>query len=317
MQCRNILVQLGISTAVLVIFLFVQNGYENSIRKSLKFMQIQVNQFQEAINSNDKVDQPPKVDIELQKQDKVPNENLPSRSKSNFNPPQIFHEWHNCIMPNLTNYREENPTNNDWIWKNLPKVMQQCQGILMNDTIKVDDFRNNDETKRHILPLNEDELTTIITLGVGRDTVAEENLLKALKGPSKFYGADPIYEINAEKYNKFGTFFNFGIGAESGMFNLSVLIGRDYAIRLLPTISLVHFVKDILKINFIDDIWIDNEGAEYNLFPYFLKDGELDRNNITVCQCNLEAHSPNNEMKRKFHEFIFQTLNDKRYALLL
>ena len=32
--------------------------------------------------------------------------------------------------------------------------MQQCQSILMTDTIKVDDFRNYDEEKRHILPLN-------------------------------------------------------------------------------------------------------------------------------------------------------------------
>ena len=54
MQRRNILVLLGIFIAVLVIFLFVQNEYENSAQISQKLMQIRVNQFQEAINSNDK-----------------------------------------------------------------------------------------------------------------------------------------------------------------------------------------------------------------------------------------------------------------------
>ena len=53
-----------------------------------------------------------------------------------------------------------------------------------------------------------------------------------MKGPSKFYGADPIYEINAEKYNKFGTFFNLGIGAEAGLFNLSVLVGSEFSKNL-------------------------------------------------------------------------------------
>lgn len=54
MQVKTILTQLGLSTAVIVIFLFLQNGYESSIRKSQGFLQQQFNQLQDTINSNNK-----------------------------------------------------------------------------------------------------------------------------------------------------------------------------------------------------------------------------------------------------------------------
>ncbi|PAV76222.1 hypothetical protein WR25_17563 [Diploscapter pachys] len=367
-------------------------------------------------------------------------------------------------MKNITNRREENPENNHWIWKNLWKSMKECQPIIMDSTLNIGGYSNGDETKRHVLPLNDDDLSIIITLGIGHDTAAEEKLLKALKGPSKFYGADPVYEINAQKYNKFGTFFNFGVGAGSGMFNLSVLVDRNfdrifekksqswvqnefdqwhdcitknlsihrgdpdklwwwikiaivkcenllesflhiqdyansdetkrhitplnkdssvivtlgighdtaseqkllaalnwthtdfygcdpmyevnadlyrkfgtffnfaigahggvfnlsvmdkdgrYTTKIVPAVEFVYFLKEILKINFYDNIWIDNEKAEYPMLEYFFKGGQLDQNDITVCQWNVEIHSPEAAEKKQIHDFIFRMLDERRYA---
>ncbi|PAV87965.1 hypothetical protein WR25_20249 [Diploscapter pachys] len=259
--------------------------------------------------------------------------------------------------------------------------------------------------------MQDDDLSIIITLGIGHDTAAEEKLLKALKGPSKFYGADPVYEINAQKYNKFGTFFNFGVGAGSGMFNLSVLVDRnfdrifekksqswvqeefdlwhdcisknlsihrgdpdklwwwikiaivkcenllesflhvqDYAngdetkrhitplnkdssvivtlgighdtaseqklLAVRVFISLTCFEKSFTKMQFLtlqyvsvvyDNIWIDNEKAEYPMLEYFFKGGQLDQNDITI-------HSPEAAEKKQIHDFIFRMLDERRYA---
>ena len=50
---------------------------------------------------------------------------------------------------------------------------------------------------------------------------------KDLHNESKFYGADPVYEQNAELYRKIGTFFNFGLDAETGLYEESILDGRE------------------------------------------------------------------------------------------
>ena len=39
----------------------------------------------------------------------------------------------------------------------------------------------------------------------------------------------------------------------------------------------------------IDNLWIDAEGAEYELFEIFEKNGVLDQNDIVVCQANMEV----------------------------
>lgn len=54
MQAKTLLTQLSISTAVIVIFLFLQNGYEKSLRTSQEFLQQQFNQLQDTIDSNNK-----------------------------------------------------------------------------------------------------------------------------------------------------------------------------------------------------------------------------------------------------------------------
>ncbi|KIH63381.1 hypothetical protein ANCDUO_06317 [Ancylostoma duodenale] len=87
------------------------------------------------------------------------------------------------------------------------------------------------------------------------------SIAKVLPEGSKFYGADPIREVNEELYTKFGSYFPFAVGGKSKVSKASVLV--------------------------YDDVWIDAEGAEYELFPYFYRGGQLDQNGLTLCQFNM------------------------------
>ncbi|RCN35546.1 hypothetical protein ANCCAN_18585 [Ancylostoma caninum] len=63
--------------------------------------------------------------------------------------------------------------------------------------------------------LCKDEPSTVVTLGVGLDVLAELKLKKMLPKGSKFYGADPIYDGNDELYARVGKFFPLAVGNET------------------------------------------------------------------------------------------------------
>ncbi|VDO23836.1 unnamed protein product, partial [Haemonchus placei] len=171
----------------------------------------------------------------------------------------------------------------------------------------------------------------IVTLGIGQDTAAEKALIKVrfqeteLPRDSLFYGADPMQEINEELYSKFGTYFPIAVGSESKIFKANVLInGKPYSYvdRNVIHIELIYFLTQlVLFLRFLrftivyDDIWIDAEGAEYEMFPYFYRGGALDQNGITLCQFNLEIHQPSDAKKEMFQKFILQLLRDNRYGV--
>lgn len=64
----------------------------------------------------------------------------------------------------------------------------------------------------------------------------------------------------------------------------------DYGKQVVVHIDFAYFLKEIIKESFIDDAWIDNEYAEYAMMHYFYRDGILDKNNITICQFNMEVN---------------------------
>ncbi|VDM57875.1 unnamed protein product [Angiostrongylus costaricensis] len=219
-----------------------------------------------------------------------------------------FSEWKNCIMNNISIYEYDVRG----LWSHLWKGVRHCEKLPFMDALAIESFSNSDEAKRHI-PSLQNEPSIIVTLGIGHDTAAEEALLKVLPMDSKFYGADPIHEINEELYMKFGKFFPFAVGGKSEVSRASVLANGSYVDRDVVHIEFVHFLS-LLRHKVYDDIWIDAEGAEYELFPYFYRGGELDRNGITVCQFNIEVHSPDDPKKEMFREFIFTMLHNNRYA---
>ncbi|KAL6738617.1 hypothetical protein Aduo_012146 [Ancylostoma duodenale] len=197
-----------------------------------------------------------------------------------------FGEWKECTEKNISLY-EKDPKE---LWANLWKGLKLCEKLLFMDHLEIEDFHNWDETKRHIRSLQE-KPSIIVTLGIGRDTKSEERLLKVLPEGSKFYGADPIREVNEELYTKFGSYFPFAVGGKSKVSKASVLVNNSYLDRSVLHIDFAYFLSEIMGQEVYDDVWIDAEGAEYELLPYFYRGGQLDQNGLTLCQFNMEVNT--------------------------
>ncbi|KAK5977614.1 hypothetical protein GCK32_016234 [Trichostrongylus colubriformis] len=200
------------------------------------------------------------------------------------------------------------------LWGNFWKGVQLCEKLPFMNNLKIENFNNGDETKRHI-PSLQRRPSVIVTLGIGHDTAAEEALIKRLPHGALFYGADPMQDVNEKLYSKFGTFFPFAVGGKSKIFKANVLFNNSYIDRNVVHIELVYFLTQLVGHKIYDDIWIDAEGAEYEIFSYFYRGGPLDQNGITVCQFNIEIHWPNDEQKEMFRKFILEMLRDNRYAV--
>ncbi|CAB00871.1 Methyltransferase FkbM domain-containing protein [Caenorhabditis elegans] len=219
--------------------------------------------------------------------------------------------WHDCLMQNISKLHDDPNA----LWGNLWRGLKKCETIDEMKGLFIGDYPNSDETKRHIVPKMELP-SVIITLGIGHDTGAEEKLKKGLKHGSEFFGADPMHEINEDLFTKLGgKYFPFAVGATPGLAEASVLINSTYTTKTVVNVDIIYFLKKLVNRTFIDDIWIDGEGAEYGLFDHFYNGGAFDQNGITFCQFNIEIHLPDNLQKKLFHDFIFQLLKDKRYAI--
>lgn len=149
-------------------------------------------------------------------------------------------------------------------------------------------LKNKDETKYIILP--HDTATnvkcTVVTIGIGNDIIAE-NGLKSFLPSCKFYGADPIKD-SGKLYEIIGKYYNVAVGAEGGRFDASVLIGENYEKAIVSYVSLKEFFN-MAGIIFVDYMFLDAEGAEYNLLHLLESADSL---NFTVCQINIEFHLP-------------------------
>lgn len=77
-------------------------------------------------------------------------------------------------------------------------------------------------------------------------------------------------------------------------------------------VDAVYFLAKMIGLNFFDNLWIDSEGGEYEMFPMLVKGGDFDQNGITVCQLNMEIHILDDAKQKLFHDFLFQTLHDQK-----
>lgn len=51
---------------------------------------------------------------------------------------------------------------------------------------------------------------------------------------------------------------------------------------------------------------------QFELMPLLKKNGRLERNNITVCQYNVEFHWPTGEQAHQFAEYLVEMIHDAR-----
>lgn len=219
-------------------------------------------------------------------------------------------EFLNCINPIVNNYRgKPKEMFLDWV----PKA-EVCDQLKAFESLGVVPFENLHETKWAVLPKCKEE-NTLLTLGVGHDTIAEEKFNRTVPN-TKFYGADPIIEPNRQMYSAFGKFFPFAIGKKPGFTKFRVLPNqnqrtRTYVFQDVTTIPFLYFVNDILKFKRIDFAWIDIEGGEFEFLDQLHKD-------VTICQFNIEMHMKfrPEDGAEVFHNFIFKILEDQKYIFM-
>ncbi|CAP33515.1 Protein CBG15243 [Caenorhabditis briggsae] len=215
-----------------------------------------------------------------------------------------------CINPIVQEYKgKPEEMFVDWV----PKA-ETCDKLGIFDKLGVVPFENLHETKWAVLPKCKEE-HTLLTLGVGHDTMAEEKFNVTLPN-TKFYGADPIIEPNRQMYSAFGKFFPFAIGKQPGFTKFRVLPNqnqktREYVFQDVTTIPFLYFVNDILKFKRIDFAWIDIEGGEFEFLDQLHQD-------VTICQFNIEMHMKfrPGDGAQVFSEFIFKVLENQKYVFL-
>ncbi|CAO4374909.1 unnamed protein product [Caenorhabditis nigoni] len=225
---------------------------------------------------------------------------------------EIYNEWRNCMLKDMELLMT---VDDDTFWNSLENPVQKCELLYSLKNIKMEPFNNMDETKYSILPICGNTVMSVVTLGVGQDVNAELAMQKRIGNYSvQFFGADPIVEGNDELFSKVGTFFPFAVGNSSRMGTASVLLNGNYVEKRVVHVEFIQFLKGIIGKIFYDNIWVDGEYAEYELFDYFVNGGNLDQEGITVCQFNMEFHLPNAIRKHQFKKFITRIFNDQRYA---
>ncbi|GMR43841.1 hypothetical protein PMAYCL1PPCAC_14036, partial [Pristionchus mayeri] len=158
-------------------------------------------------------------------------------------------EWSKCLDKKLGSYSAEQ-------WTIFTQSVESCLTKL--PFRKPEQFDILDETKYAYLASPE-MTSTFLTIGVGNDTVAEEKF-RGLRPKTKFFGADPITDFNAEAYGKLGEFFPFAIGNETKKSQASVLINGYYVNLPMFHLNIIVFIKHILKQKYIDYLWFDAEG---------------------------------------------------------
>uniref|UniRef100_A0A1I7UNF7 Methyltransf_21 domain-containing protein n=1 Tax=Caenorhabditis tropicalis TaxID=1561998 RepID=A0A1I7UNF7_9PELO len=224
----------------------------------------------------------------------------------------LYNKWSDCMNKDMSLLMS---SDDDTFWNQLENPIQKCEQLKDLKMILMEPFTNFDETKYSILPICGNTVMSVVTLGIGQDTAAESELRKRIGNYSvQFYGADPIVEGNDELFSQIGTFFPFAVGNSSRMGTASVLLNGTYVDRRVVYVEFVEFLKGIIGKTFFDNIWIDGEYAEYELFDYFYVGGRLDQEGITVCQFNMEMHLPTANQKYQFKKFMIRIYQEQRYA---
>lgn len=205
-------------------------------------------------------------------------QSCPEKFYNNFRLKTI--DYRHCILNQLRA--------TDDVFYRMPEIVEACMKDNFWRFLDVRFLENEDESKLVILPspIVPNEPLIAVTLGIGGDIKAEEKLRDLLPN-CKFYGADPISK-HGRIFERIGKYFNFGVsGDESGIHRASVLIENgEYGYEDVMTVNFAEFLDIHAKIDKIDFLWIDAEGAEYSIF---LRHPLADTKR-TICQIDVETH---------------------------
>lgn len=93
-------------------------------------------------------------------------------------------------------------------------------------------------------------------------------------------------------YKEIGKYFEIAVSAEAGVLKASVLEGGKYHPKNVSTVTLVDFLRHYAKVDKIDFMFMDNEGAEYSLLWQFMRGGLVEKEGFSICQLSVELHGP-------------------------
>lgn len=83
-----------------------------------------------------------------------------------------------------------------------------------------------------------------------------------------------------------------GVSGQRGNSTASVLENSIYTDKIIHHIGFVEFIKESIGISFVDFLFLDAEGAEYQIMPLLSAGGPVDSAGISICQIAAEMHGP-------------------------
>lgn len=229
--------------------------------------------------------------------------------------PIFFMTWASCGEQKFLNNNNDSA---EKFWDDFKGKSNECDNVAqISQNMRTLPFRNNDETKYGILPVQKSAKNVFVTLGIGQDISAEQAFQKKMKESLQnvtFYGADPIVPGNSELYSKIGKFFPFAVGAKAGFSTASVLWNGNYKDVAVVHVDIYYFLSEILGEKTIDYLWMDAEYAEYGMFDIFYKNSRMDKEGLSFCQMSLEVHNPSKDQKGQFMIFIKNLIKEKQFG---
>uniref|UniRef100_A0A1I7Z6Q1 Methyltransf_21 domain-containing protein n=1 Tax=Steinernema glaseri TaxID=37863 RepID=A0A1I7Z6Q1_9BILA len=201
-------------------------------------------------------------------------------------------------------------------WDKLENAVAECERRSHLNVTAFAALSNLDETKYHMVSKKKRGKCIVFSIGVGLDIGSEQKLRK-LEPHCIFHGADPTVIGNKNLYETIGTFYPYAIGDTNGTVDSIVINGHDnkYRRENITTREFISFLAATEDHKVISQLFLDAEYAEFSLLKYFLADGDLERNDIVICQVNIEVHAPNSEQLATFHSFLKKMLKEDRYAI--
>ncbi|VDK52992.1 unnamed protein product, partial [Anisakis simplex] len=132
----------------------------------------------------------------------------------------LYRTYRQCIADGLYSASAEA------IWGKVTDLVNDCMkkhNILKRFPLR--QVRNSDETKYFLnvtsnIPASEQ--CNVVTLGIGKDIAAEQQLAKLIPAQCHFHGADPGINENKQLYSTIGTYYPYAIAATSGIKSASL-----------------------------------------------------------------------------------------------
>nr|CDJ98130.1 Protein of unknown function DUF13 domain containing protein [Haemonchus contortus] len=221
-----------------------------------------------------------------------------------------FEDWRQCVIQQLDKNKSD-----PQLWIKFAAIVVECTASTELSRIVITPIRNKDEIKRYIYSSDTTDPAVVVTLGVGEDIIAEKHLKKTLPLGSKFFGADPVWEKNADLFAQVGKFFPIAVAKGTGYIATDILTKGRYQSSNVMTIDLVTFLTKMVNESMIDLILMDNEGAEYDIVQLLTVEKVFDKHGIVVCQINAEFHPPRNGQSYiDYLKIMLDTIKAGRFA---